>query len=65
MNTTITRTTGLLARYGMNEGTGTAVGDSIAPAQNGTTQPAANLPRGQPVLQRSTVTLRLPLPRLV
>ena len=45
MNSPITTATaGLLARYGLNEGTGAAVGDSIAPAQNGTTQPAANLP---------------------
>ena len=45
MNTPITTATaGLLARYGLNEGTGTAVGDSIAPAENGTAQPAANAP---------------------
>ena len=45
MNTPITSpTAGLLARYGLNEGTGTAVGDSIAPAENGTAQPTANAP---------------------
>ena len=45
MNTPIASpTAGLLARYGLNEGTGTAVGDSIAPAENGTAQPAANAP---------------------
>ena len=45
MNTPITSGDGgLLARYGLNEGTGTSVGDSIAPAENGTLQPAANAP---------------------
>ena len=65
MNTPITSpTAGLLARYGLNEGTGTAVGDSIAPAENGTAQPTANAPRGLPAHLRSTVTSPLRLPRL-
>ena len=37
-------TTGLLARYGLNEGTGTSAGDSIAPVENGSLQPATNPP---------------------
>jgi hypothetical protein len=36
MNLAITSGTGLLARWGMNEGSGTSVGDSTAPAENGT-----------------------------
>ena len=51
MNTPITTaTTGLVARYGLNEGSGTAVGDSIAPAQNGTTVNAPSWTEGAPAL---------------
>ena len=36
INHQITSGTGLVVRWGLNEGTGTAVGDSIATAANGT-----------------------------
>ena len=36
INNQLTSGTGLVARWGLNEGSGTAVGDSIAPAANGT-----------------------------
>ena len=65
MNTPITTATaGLLARYGLNEGTGTAVGDSIAPAaeRHDATGRERSL-RGRPARQRLTATLRPPPPR--
>ena len=49
INSELTAGTGLVARWGMGEGTGTAVGDSIAPAANGTiTGSGYSWPAGAP-----------------
>ena len=49
INAELTSGTGLVARWGMGEGSGTAVGDSIAPAANGTiTGSGYSWPAGAP-----------------